>query len=103
MSSEARTGAEFDGIPYSTAKGGLISLTFSLARSLAPDRITVNAVAMGGIYNKPYPVGDGDENEQFADYTEMVEKIQPLDILAGLMIFSFSGLLQEPEGKLILI
>lgn len=81
VSTEARKGAEFDGIPYTAAKGGVISLTFSLAKMLAKHGITVNAVAMGGIYNKPYPVGDGDQDEEYADYSKLVTQI-PLGRLA---------------------
>ena len=44
-------------IPYATSKAGVINLTRSLARSLAPD-IRVNAVAPGFVdspWNKDWP------------------------------------------------
>lgn len=49
----ARTGGIDDAIGVTVAKGATISLTFSLARRLAPKGITVNCIATGGIANLP--------------------------------------------------
>ena len=44
---------------------------------------------MGGIYNRPYPVGDEDPEEKLPDYTEMLDHIplgrlgKPEDICAA--------------------
>lgn len=44
-----RTGGVLTGTAYAVSKGGIESLTKSLAQELAPRRITVNCVAPGGI------------------------------------------------------
>lgn len=44
-----RTGGVLTGTAYAVSKGGLESLTKSLAQELAPRRITVNCVAPGGV------------------------------------------------------
>lgn len=44
-----RTGGVLTGTSYSVSKGGLESLTKSVAQELAPRRITVNCVAPGGV------------------------------------------------------
>jgi 3-oxoacyl-[acyl-carrier protein] reductase len=74
-SCEARTGGLRDDLAYTAAKGGVISLTYGAARRLAREGITVNAVAMGGIYNKPYPVGDENQENEMPDYTSMKDLI----------------------------
>jgi 3-oxoacyl-[acyl-carrier protein] reductase len=74
-SCEARTGGVNDGLAYTAAKGGVISLTYCAARRLARDGITVNAVAMGGIYNKPYPVGDEGPEYKLPDYAGIQNQI----------------------------
>ena len=43
----ARTGGGAGSIPYHAAKAGVLALTKALARELAPQRITVNAIAPG--------------------------------------------------------
>ncbi len=40
-----------DGLAYSAAKGGIVSLTYSAAKMLAKKGITVNCIATGGIHN----------------------------------------------------
>lgn len=75
VSCEARTGGLCDGLAYSAAKGGVISLTYSLARRLARYGITVNAVAMGGIYNKPYPIVDARPEYELSEYAGMLDQI----------------------------
>jgi 3-oxoacyl-[acyl-carrier protein] reductase len=88
-SCEARTGGFNDGLAYTAAKGGVISLTYSTARRLALYGITVNAVAMGGIYNKPYPVGDEGSDYKLPDYAGLQDQIplgrlgKPEDICAA--------------------
>jgi 3-oxoacyl-[acyl-carrier protein] reductase len=44
-----RTGGVLTGTSYAVSKGGLESLTKSLAQEFAPRRITVNCVAPGGV------------------------------------------------------
>jgi 3-oxoacyl-[acyl-carrier protein] reductase len=44
-----RTGGVLTGTAYAASKGGIESLTKSLANELAPRRITVNCVAPGGV------------------------------------------------------
>ncbi|NBX55798.1 MAG: SDR family oxidoreductase [Betaproteobacteria bacterium] len=44
-----RTGGVLTGTAYAVSKGGIESLTKSMAQELAPRRITVNCVAPGGV------------------------------------------------------
>ncbi len=48
-SNAGRMGGFENSMTYTASKGGVISLTFGLARQLAPDNITVNAVCPGPV------------------------------------------------------
>ncbi len=45
----AREGSRLAGVPYGVSKSGILGLTKNFARELAPDGITVNAIAPGRI------------------------------------------------------
>jgi 3-oxoacyl-[acyl-carrier protein] reductase len=47
-----------DGLAYSAAKGGIVSLTYFAAKMLAKKGITVNCIATGGIHNVYGPERD---------------------------------------------
>lgn len=64
-----------DGLAYTAAKGGVISLIYSASKRLAKFGITVNGVAMGGIYNQPLPVGDENPEEVMPNYANFVNQI----------------------------
>lgn len=49
----AQTGGVSGGAHYAASKGGLLSMTKTLARDLAPHGITVNAIAPGQIDTRP--------------------------------------------------
>jgi 3-oxoacyl-[acyl-carrier protein] reductase len=49
----AQTGGVSGGAHYAAAKGGLLAMTKTLARDLAPYGITVNAIAPGQIDTRP--------------------------------------------------
>jgi len=49
----AQTGGISGGVHYSSSKGGLIAMTKTLARDLAPFGVTVNAIAPGQIDTDP--------------------------------------------------
>ncbi len=48
-SNAGRMGGYANGMAYTASKGGMISLTYGLARKLAPYKITVNCIAPGTI------------------------------------------------------
>jgi 3-oxoacyl-[acyl-carrier protein] reductase len=76
-------------IPYATSKAGVINLTRSLARSLAPD-IRVNAVAPGFVdspWNKDWPA---DRKAESIERTPLKRACTPEDI-AGTIFFLCAG------------
>jgi 3-oxoacyl-[acyl-carrier protein] reductase len=66
----AQTGGVSGGAHYSSSKGGMISLTKTLARDLAPFGVTVNAIAPGQI--------DADPNLLTPEQREKVTALIPL-------------------------
>jgi NAD(P)-dependent dehydrogenase (short-subunit alcohol dehydrogenase family) len=48
-SNSGRMGGFENGMAYSASKGGIIAMTYGMARQLAPRRITVNCIAPGTI------------------------------------------------------
>ena len=76
-------------IPYATSKAGVINLTRSLARTLAPD-IRVNAVAPGFVespWNKDWPA---ERKAQSIEKTPMKRACTPTDI-AEVIFFLCAG------------
>jgi len=76
-------------IPYATSKAGVINLTRSLARTLAPE-IRVNAVAPGFVdspWNKDWP---GDRKAQSIERTPLKRACRPEDI-AEVIFFLCAG------------
>ena len=76
-------------IPYATSKAGVINLTRSLARTLAPD-VRVNAVAPGFVespWNKDWPP---ERKAQSIDKTPMKRACTPQDI-AEVVFFLCAG------------
>lgn len=66
----AQTGGVSGGVHYSSSKGGMISLTKTLSRDLAPFGVTVNAIAPGQI--------DADPNLLTPEQREKVMGMIPL-------------------------
>jgi 3-oxoacyl-[acyl-carrier protein] reductase len=54
----AQTGGVSGGIHYSASKGGMLAMTKTLARDLAPYNITVNAITPGQIASRPDMLSD---------------------------------------------
>lgn len=54
----AQTGGVSGGVHYSASKGGLLAMTKTLARDLAPYNITVNAITPGQIDSRPNMLSD---------------------------------------------
>jgi 3-oxoacyl-[acyl-carrier protein] reductase len=76
-------------IPYATSKAGVINLTRSLARTLAPD-VRVNAVAPGFVdspWNKDWPA---DRKAQSIEKTPLKRACRPEDI-AEVVFFLCAG------------
>jgi 3-oxoacyl-[acyl-carrier protein] reductase len=77
-------------IPYATSKAGLINLTRSLARTLAPD-IRVNAVAPGFVdspWNKDWPE---DRKRESIERTPLKRACKPEDIAETIFFLCAGG------------
>lgn len=70
-------------INYSTAKAGLLGMTRSLAREVAPRGITVNAIAPGFIETDMTGELDDQQREALLEQTPMQRLGQPGDIAAA--------------------
>ena len=74
-------------VVYAASKGGIVSLTRGLARTLAPDGITVNTVSPGAADTSM--IRDGMSDEDIANFVRMVplgRMAQPSE-LSGIVLF----------------
>ncbi len=84
------TGGIGNSIPYSATKGGVVSLTRGLAKTLAPDGIRVNAVAPGAVETVMMREGlDDTARQAFIDTIPMARVADPSE-LAGATLFLLS-------------
>ena len=85
----ARNGGGFGAAHYSAAKAGLLTLTKSLAKELAPYGIIVNGVAPGVIttpYHDQYSTKEAREN--FANNTPLKREGTPEEVAYGVLFLA---------------
>ena len=63
-SNSGRMGGFENGMAYSASKGGIIAMTYGIARQLAPKKITVNCVAPGTIESDMLNARDEDTKKR---------------------------------------
>lgn len=81
------TGGFGGSVVYAASKGGIVSMSRGLARSLAPDGITVNTVSPGGV-DTPMLRG-GQTDEQLEAFVKMIPlgRLAEPEELAGAVVF----------------
>jgi len=81
------TGGFGGSVVYAASKGGIVSVTRGLARTYAPDGITVNAVSPGGVDTPMLRSGMSDE--AMAGFVSMIPlgRLARPDELAGAVLF----------------
>jgi 3-oxoacyl-[acyl-carrier protein] reductase len=85
----ARNGGSADSIAYSTAKGGVSTLTRGMAKSFAGDNILVNAVAPGRIDTPLHDVFTPDEKrEQAAQGIPLKREGTPEEVAAAVVFLA---------------
>jgi NAD(P)-dependent dehydrogenase (short-subunit alcohol dehydrogenase family) len=81
------TGGFGGSVVYAASKGGIVSMSRGLARTLAPDSITVNTVSPGGVDTDMMRVGSTDEAVAgFAAMIPLGRLAQPSE-LSGIVLF----------------
>jgi 3-oxoacyl-[acyl-carrier protein] reductase len=76
----ARTGGVLTGPSYAASKGGVESLTKSVAQELAPRRITVNCVAPGGVDTAMLAHNSRESRSAMAEATPLKRAATPEEI-----------------------
>ena len=81
------TGGFGGSVVYAASKGGIVSLSRGLARSLAPDEITVNTVAPGAADTAM--MRDGASDAHLAQFVSMIPlgRMAEADELTGIVLF----------------
>lgn len=81
------TGGFGGSVVYAASKGGIVSMSRGLARTLAPDRITVNTVAPGAADTAMMRSGSSDED--LAAFVRMIPlgRMAEPDELSGVVLF----------------
>jgi NAD(P)-dependent dehydrogenase (short-subunit alcohol dehydrogenase family) len=81
------TGGFGGSVVYSASKGGLVSMSRGLARTLAPDGITVNTVSPGAVDTEMMRGGSSDQD--LADFIKMIPlgRMAYPSELAGIVVF----------------
>ena len=75
----SQTGGVSGGVHYSASKGGMLALTKTLARDLAPFNVTVNAICPGQIETEILPL-DPEARKQLEEMIPLGRIGQPRDI-----------------------
>jgi 3-oxoacyl-[acyl-carrier protein] reductase len=78
-----RTGGVLTGTAYAASKGGVESLTKSVANELAPRRITVNCIAPGGVDTPMLAQNSAEQKARLAAATPLGRMAMPDEIAAS--------------------
>lgn len=92
-SMSALFGAQTAGVPYASTKGGIVSMTKTLARNMGPYQITVNCVAPGRIETPMTAYTDPKITESFCQRIPLHRMGQPEEVAA---VITF--LASQPAG-----
>lgn len=83
-----RTGGVLTGTAYAASKGGVESLTKSVANELAPRRITVNCIAPGGVDTPMLAQNSVEQKAKLAAATPLGRMATPDEIAATVMFLA---------------
>lgn len=87
-SNAGRMGGYENGLAYTASKGGLIAMTYGLARRLADKGITVNCVAPGTIQTGMSDVYDEAAKKRLTERVPMGRLGSPADVAAAVCYFA---------------
>jgi NAD(P)-dependent dehydrogenase (short-subunit alcohol dehydrogenase family) len=77
----------FDGsVVYAASKGGVVSMSRSLARTLAPDGITVNTIAPGAVDTAMFRTVPEEGLEAFVRMIPMGRLAQPVELTGAVLL-----------------
>jgi NAD(P)-dependent dehydrogenase (short-subunit alcohol dehydrogenase family) len=87
---------------YSSTKGAVLALTYSLAQSLSERRIRVNCVAPGPVWTPLIPATmDADRVDSFGGHTPFGRAAQPDEIAPSYVFFAAAQLSSYYSGEVL--
>ena len=83
-----RLGALESGADYASSKGGIITLTKSLARYLLSDGVTVNAIAPGPVVTRMHTWRSPEEHDRMVAQIPLGRMAEPAEISRGVVFLA---------------